>query len=263
MKRTLAGQTGMSLVEATIILMVLAILTSVIAPSIGDYLEESRNVKAKEDVEAIGTGILRLVRDTGLPCLTTVSSATISTGCTRAGRVDVLVGSGGTNPTVTAAAVVLPAGSHSNTTNASNNWVGAIAGDGVDTAPGGGDDTNVSLNLTSTIDAQLVTNTVGYTSVTFTSGGGPRGGIGWRGAYLTGPTGADPWGNHYEANTIFLTTASDATAGTTEGLRSAGWSRDVVVVSAGTNGSIDTPFMQSGSVAVSDDVIYTIQGSSR
>ena len=263
MKRKLAGQTGMSLVEATIILMVLAILTSVIAPSIGDYLEESRNVKAKEDVEAIGTGVLRLLRDTGIPCLSTISTATISTGCTKAGRVDVLVGSGGVNPTITAAAVTLPSGSHGNSANATNNWVGAVSGNGVDTNPGGGDDTNVALNLTSTIDAQLVTNTVGYTSVSFTAGGGPRNGLGWRGAYLTGPTGADPWGNHYEANTIFLTTASDATAGTTEGLRSAGWSKDVIVVSGGSNGAIDTPFMQAGSTAVSDDVIYTIQGSSR
>ena len=263
MRRNFGAEAGMSLVEATIILMVLAVLTSVIAPSVGDYIEESRNVKAKEDVEAIGTGILRLMRDTGIPCLTTVSTATVATGCTLAGRVDILVGTGGTNPTVSAAAVTLPAGSYGDTANASNNWVGSTSGNGVDTNPGGGDDTNVALDLTATIDDQLVTNTTGYTAVSFTSGGGPRPGVGWRGAYLTGPTGADPWGNHYEANTIFLTTASDATAGTTEGLLSAGWSKDVIVVSAGGNGSIDTSLMQSGSVAGTDDVIYTVQGSSR
>src|SRR5689334_9700995 len=60
---------GMSLVEATIILMVLSILTAVIAPSVGDYIEDARHTKAKEDVEAIGGGILRTVRDSGLPCL--------------------------------------------------------------------------------------------------------------------------------------------------------------------------------------------------
>ncbi len=74
---------------------------------------------------------------------------------------------------------------------------------------------------------------------------------------------ADPWGAKYEVNTIFLTTASDATAGATEGLRSGGWSRDVFVVSAGGNGSIDTSLYLSGSTAASDDVIYTVQGASR
>lgn len=262
MTRKLSRETGMSLVEATIILMVLGILTAVIAPSVGDYLEDARQTKAKEDVEAIGTGILRLLRDTGLPCLTTVSGATVATGCTKAGRVDVLVGSGN-SPTVTASAVTLPNGSHGDTANATNNWVGSTSGDGVDAAPGGNDDTNVALNLTDTIDRQLVTNAAGYTAVSFATGGGPAKAIGWRGAYLTGPTGADPWGNKYEANTIFLTTASDASAGTTEGLQSAGWSKDVIVISAGSNGAIDTTMMGTGVTAASDDVIYTVQGASR
>src|SRR5687767_7383196 len=45
------AEKGMSLVEATIILMVLAILTAVIAPSAGDYVNDARQTKAKEDVE--------------------------------------------------------------------------------------------------------------------------------------------------------------------------------------------------------------------
>jgi Tfp pilus assembly protein PilE len=262
MRRKLGNQAGMSLVEATIILMVLAILTSVIAPSIGDYVEESRQVKAKEDVEAIGTGILRLLHDTGLPCLSTVATPTISTACTLVGRVDV-VESTGTAPVVSAAAVTLPSGSHGNTANASNNWPGSTSGNGVDTNPGGGDDTNVGINLTDSLDDQLVTNAVPYTAVAFTGGGGPRNGVGWRGAYLTGLTGGDPWGYKYYANTIFLTTASNATAGTTEGLRSAGWTYDVIVISAGSNSSIDTPLMSANTSASIDDVIYTISGSSR
>lgn len=262
MMRKLSHESGMSLVEATIILMTLAILTAVIAPSVGDYLEEARQTKAKEDVEAIGTGVLRLLRDTGLPCLTTQAAATIANGCTLAKRVDVLVGSGN-SPTVSASAVTLPSGSHGDTANASNNWVGATSGNGVDTAVGGNDDTNVALDLTDTIDRQLVTNAAGYTAVSFTAGGGPAKAIGWRGAYLTGPTGADPWGNKYEANTVYLTTASDATAGTTEGLLGGGWSYDTFVISAGSNGSIDTTLQGAGVTAASDDIIYTVQGSSR
>ena len=52
--RSWNSERGMSLVEATIILMVLAILTSVLAPSIGDYVNDARQVKAKEDLEALG-----------------------------------------------------------------------------------------------------------------------------------------------------------------------------------------------------------------
>jgi type II secretory pathway pseudopilin PulG len=65
--RTWKSERGMSLVEATIILMVLAILTSVLAPSIGDYVNDARQVKAKEDLEVLGLSVARLVRDMGMP----------------------------------------------------------------------------------------------------------------------------------------------------------------------------------------------------
>ena len=65
--RSWNSERGMSLVEATIILMVLAILTSVLAPSIGDYVNDARQTKVREDLEALGTSVARLVRDTGLP----------------------------------------------------------------------------------------------------------------------------------------------------------------------------------------------------
>ena len=62
------GQTGISLVEATIILLVLMLLTGVLAPSIFDYFRDAQMVKVKEDCEAIGVSVARLVRDVG-PCL--------------------------------------------------------------------------------------------------------------------------------------------------------------------------------------------------
>ena len=46
MKSRLKSNAGMSLVEATIILMVLAILTAVIAPSAADYVNDARHTKA-------------------------------------------------------------------------------------------------------------------------------------------------------------------------------------------------------------------------
>ena len=247
-KVRLNGQRGMSLVEATIILMVLAILTAVIAPSAGDFVNDARQTKAKEDVEAIGMSILRLMRDTGLTCLSdTPSPATAA--CSKANRIDLLVSSGD-EPTVIASAY---AGSTSQAATANLNWAGENAPTGEISTQRG------------TIDAHLVLNTPTYaTASLFTSGGGPKQGIGWRGAYLTGPVGADPWGFMYQANTVFLTVASDATAGTGEGLRSGGWHQDVVVASAGSNGSMQVSFGSAGQTANStDDVIYTLKGSTR
>ena len=113
------------------------------------------------------------------------------------------------------------------------------------------------------MDRHLVTNAAGYTAVTFTSGGGPRAGIGWRGAYLNGPTDVDPWGYAYQANTLFLTAASDAADGTGTGQRRGGWTSNVMVLSAGSNGVVQTAFGVAGATGVGDDVLYVVQGATR
>ena len=59
----------MSLVEATLLLAIMATLASLIAPSIADYTNEARQLAARKDVEAIGSGILQVLRDTGSRCL--------------------------------------------------------------------------------------------------------------------------------------------------------------------------------------------------
>jgi hypothetical protein len=80
MARTFTSSRGMSLVEATIILFVLMLLTGVLAPSIGDFVFDAKMVKVKEDCEAIGISIMRLVGDVG-PCL---KKAGGETGCVEA-----------------------------------------------------------------------------------------------------------------------------------------------------------------------------------
>src|SRR5688500_15282805 len=98
--RRAKAERGMSLVEATIILLILATLTAVIAPSMGDYLEDARDMKAKEDVEAIGISIKRFLRDTGLQGMK-YSNGT--QGLTKANRLDILQ-TDGTAPTFAASA---------------------------------------------------------------------------------------------------------------------------------------------------------------
>jgi type II secretory pathway pseudopilin PulG len=245
------SEAGMSLVEATIILMTLAILTAVIAPSAGDYINEARNVKAKEDVEAIGTGILRLLRDTGSKCL----QFNAANGCTSTNRIDLLLSGDTTLSTAAKAVSAADSAALTGTAATPYNWAPAA------NAPTG--------NQVDTIENQLVTNTLDTTNYTSISanfgsgGGGPRAGLGWRGAYLTGPIGKDPWGYKYQANTAFLGVASDAATGGGEGNSDGGWSYNTVVLSPGANGVVETSFAAKGNSAGGDDVIYVIKGSTR
>src|SRR5687768_9993479 len=89
MRMRVHNEAGMSLIEATIILMILFLLTAVMSPAIGDYVEDARHTKAKEDIEAIGISIARMQRDIG-SCL----KVDASVACTEANRVDILRSTG-------------------------------------------------------------------------------------------------------------------------------------------------------------------------
>ena len=251
MKRRTNGEQGMSLVEVTIILMVLAILTSVAAPSISDYVNEARQTKAQEDVEALGTGLARMLRDVGGGCVRKVGT----TACTLANRIEILRSTGPDD--VVAADLGTDA----------TNYVPADAGAINDASNWNHDDSTTA----DTFDNQLVTNSVNYntpneTTPTGYAVGGPSVvGIGWRGAYISGIA-TDPWGKRYLANTLFLRVATDAPDGTGEGQKSGGWSRDTIVISAGANGLFESPFGGStngGSARGNDDIIYVISGDTR
>jgi Tfp pilus assembly protein PilE len=240
------SQAGLSLVEATIILMVLSILTAALAPAAGAYLEESRNTKAKADVEGIGAAIDQTLRDTGLPCLSFNGSSCANS---TTGRVELLMSGTSTSasePTVIASMDVnLGATGLASAQNL--NWAGGTNA--------------VAANRRDLMDNHFVTNSPAYTAVSFTAGGGPRPGSGWRGPYVNGPLDVDPWGYAYQASTVFLIPASDATDGTGTGQRRGGWTQDVVVISAGSNGTIQTAFGAAGTAAVGDDVVYVVQGA--
>jgi hypothetical protein len=71
----------------------------------------------------------------------------------------------------------------------------------------------------------------------------PGGGTEWRGAYLTSPVDPDPWGNRYAVNVEFLTGGND----------------DVVVLSAGPDGQIDSDYEDNGLTAGDDDIVVLVE----
>jgi type II secretory pathway pseudopilin PulG len=240
------AEQGLSLVETTIVLVVLSVLTAVVAPAAGSYIEGARNTKAKKDAETIGAAMDQLLGNTGMLCLSLNGSSCANS---TTGRVELLVSGaavGLNEPTVVTTSFAAPASTASAT---SLNWAG-----------GTGEVADARRDL---MDRQFVTNAAGYTAVGFTGGGGPKAGIGWRGAYLNGPIDVDPWGYAYQANTVFLAVASDAADGTGAGQRRGGWTNNVMVISAGSNGVIQTAFGSTGASGAGDDIVYVVQGATR
>ena len=242
----LRAERGLSLVEATIMLMVIATLTAIVGPAAGNYIESARHSKAKEDVEAIGSAMEQVLRNTGLLCLSINGSSCANS---TSGRVELLVSGtavGSNEPTVVTTAYAAPASTASST---NLNWAGGT--------------NEVADARRDLMDDHFVTNAAGYTAVSFTSGGRPRAGLGWRGAYLNGPIDLDPWGYVYQSNTVFLSVASDATDGTTAGTLRGGWTSNVMVLSSGSNGVVQTAFGSTGAAAAGDDIVYVVQGATR
>lgn len=244
--RRVRGQRGLSLVEVTIILLVLMLLTSVLAPSIWDFVHDAQWVKVKEDCEAIGISFSRLVRDVG-PCV----RASAATGCTLANRVDTLVSDG-------AATVPGLGTAFSSSYMASTNWA-----------------TSPNATNTDSMERQFVLNSPNYATpmALFPTRYpvGPQFGLGWRGAYLAPPIGPDPWGSRYYVNAGFFAVAITATSSSDEGAPGHSWERDVVCLSPGPDQVISTPFASPSALTTSmygtqrsgDDFVFVISGSSR
>jgi prepilin-type N-terminal cleavage/methylation domain-containing protein len=96
---------------------------------------------------------------------------------------------------------------------------------------------------------QLVNNAPGYTLKTPTSQ------FGWNGPYFSSEIGADPWGNHYVVNIGLIDTSPGAATASGQP-KLAVW-----VLSAGPNGTIETPFSQPilNAAPGGDDIATRIQ----
>ncbi|HXH25967.1 MAG TPA: hypothetical protein VNI78_11995 [Vicinamibacterales bacterium] len=243
----LRAERGLSLIEAAIVLMVIATLAAVVAPSIGGYVRDSQESSAKKDVETIAAALGRMLADVGEAWFVRNAARTGtatdhgSPSHAAANRVDLMVG-GGSIP----AMAVAPRAS-------GTDW-----DDAVDHAAVQLIDNYLVLNTPSGVAANAYrsgTGTTGTGNVDPDSGGGFNAEFGWRGAYLPGPIGPDPWGNRYMANVEFLAR--------TQGVVGSGSTRDVIVLSAGGNRQTETPFEADGVSPGGDDLVALVSGSTR
>jgi type II secretory pathway pseudopilin PulG len=248
-----AAETGLSLVEATVILGVVSMLTAVLAPSVRSYVGTAQQAAAKRDVEVIGSALSRLLADLGEAWVLrdgtqgTGSTATnhITPLHTSGNRVDLLVTDG-----------LIPAVNTARSSG-SPDWNTEVC-----SCPG--TPTGVQklewflvLNTPSADAAKKFRTADGLTNtLNFDPDGGGQYNAthAWRGAYVPGPIGADPWGNRYAVNVEYL--ARDLGAGPSGNVN------DVLVISAGNNSLIETRYDSDGA-SNGNDIVFVLSGGTR
>lgn len=232
LQRRLRSARGLSLIEVTVMLVVLMALVGALVPVVGESIASARFVRARNDLSQLAVALTSFQRDVGpfvfdgsrMRQPQTVGSLRI---------VDLLV-SDGELPAVAEAAPVdmLAPGLFLDPSLAAGRATPARW---------------VSTPATDRCDLHLRVNGRSYVE-------GPGGsGNGWNGPYISKPLDGDPWGHAYLINTGFL-----------RGLPPrAGWCTNCAVyaISAGPNGIIETPFQQpiAGANLFGDDLAVRIQ----
>jgi hypothetical protein len=237
----------MSLIEATVILGVIALLTAIMAPAVRAYVLSAQQVAAKKDADVISASLIRFLTDVGETWVLR-SGARTGTATDQgapshaaANRVDLLV-SDGKIPAVNVAR-----------SSGGTEWSAAVDNAAVQKL-----EYYLVSNLPSNAGAnayRIATAMSGVGNFDQDSGASYNSPHSWRGPYLPGPVSADPWGNRYAVNVEFLAHAQASTP--------SGNVNDVFVVSAGPNGLIENRIDADGVNASNNDVISLISGGTR
>jgi Tfp pilus assembly protein PilE len=236
---------GFTLVEITVILLVLVILGAILLPITERYIDLARVVRAKEDVGVIASAIVLMLYDVHETYFLQIGNGTSAGGAITAppdhslangNRVRMLVSDGSTpglalTAPPSALSWLLPGPCLASTPPVYNCDVDLLANHLSRNAPAG-----ITGNRYRVPDEMAPTN------------------IGWRGAYLGAPISADPWGNYYAVNVEFLDPK----------IISGGpaFMMDVVVLSAGPDGEVNSEYQADGLIAQGDDIIAPVKGSS-
>lgn len=226
-------QKGLTLIEVSVILSVLAILSAFLVPAVSHFLQDASMLQAQNDVKVIASGLINFMNDTGQ------SPAMLGSCQPEFGNdslIVVLAGPGRQPQTNQGRAPGKPRlrssaaarRFHALSSDSTAGWLDERAGALEDF---------LQWNA-----CELPLKRAGI-------------GFGWNGPYINNQLGPDPWGNRYLVNVGFLDT--QAGAGDAEGeARGA-----VFVLSAGPNQIIETPFSQpvSDALVYGDDIVARIR----
>jgi prepilin-type N-terminal cleavage/methylation domain-containing protein len=172
-KTTMKANKGFTLLEVAVVLAIIAILAAILTPVVTSYIDQARTTRAENDVKKISQAVNLFKRDTGVyPPYISYADAAAGTNV-----VPCLV-SGTAAPSTTTGSAFF--GSWSCGTG--DNTIGLLQ-----------QYLNVSSGIASTLSA----------------GNETGGKIAYRGPYLDGLSGTDPWGNPYVVNSAALVNATN------------------------------------------------------
>lgn len=171
-----ARESGITLIEATIVLMVIAILAAAAAPVTARALDRARLARAVTDLQALKVAMTNFFAPTDLSVYTGFTNNGLAAGTT----ITMLVGDGDA-PT-------------ENSLGGDDN--GALAG----AVMRWDDPVSAGAPIIDYFERHLVLNTPIGGGAYPTAGAGTT----WRGTYINAPVDPDPWGNRYMANTKWL-----------------------------------------------------------
>ncbi len=250
-----------SLVELTIILVVLSILCAILMPVIDRYIRNAKVCRAREDVQAIGMAICMFIEDTansyfmqdggddhGEATREPQSGSAPWQGAFN--RVEVLVSDGDIPELEMTTAMAHPSDADWWQKKVNNNTVDFL-------------EDHLVTNTTNYRVPHELTNPGSDPMFARDESGGFNSEFAWRGPYMTAPIDPDPWGNRYAVNVKYLDPLADSPGISAASNGVNGFEEDVVVLTAGPDEEIDTMFSVDGLTPGDDDILYTISGNSR
>ena len=250
---------GITLIEATLVLAVVATLAAILAPGINGYVEQARQARVRGDIRGIADAIQQFITDTAehqffVDGNGTADGVPPTRGDT--GRLDLLVSDGDVPALSTAMAA-----EQIWTMPPDNLIVDTLANHLVENTPAG-----TTANRYRT-PSDVIVGAPGGNNIDFaqSSSSGFNAPHSWRGPYLRGPVSGDPWGNRYAVNVIFLDPSATQPNSTfaNNGNATEFPRFDVFVLSAGADEEIDTLAAQDGAVPGDDDFIEIVSSHAK
>jgi len=251
-------QSGFTLVEVTVILLVLVILSAILLPNLGGFNRMARYARVKEDVGALCAALAAMLHDTGESAFWEDGGGGTDTPIRD--TIGLLVGDGDT-PDLNYSTRgddgfhwQLPVQDwfeEPHAISGQEEWfrVDTFANHLVQNEPLG-DAANAYRTPADMINGATSGSVPGGLHFDSASGQGFNSLFAWRGPYIADPIDPDPWGNRYAANVFGLFSPAGASG---DGFASA-----VVCYSAGPDEEIDTVFNQPGGWTTEDDDIVAV-----